>query len=133
LINGVLLFLTGIFILYADFARKFGSICLFKIFFHGYCPFCGGTRALSALLKLDFASLLTCNAFVGLLAIAGGIYDLLCLYRLLRHDERPFALPRYTGRIILILGLIFFLGRNLLLWVWGIDPIGDFIIHSSSL
>jgi len=126
LVNGGLLGSVGLFWAYAVFAAKFGSFCLFKLFFRGYCVFCGGTRALSALLRLDFETVFRYNPYIGLLAVLGGGYDLYCLFRLIKKSPAPFALPGKTGRWILWAGVGFFILRNLLLWFWGIDPIGDF-------
>jgi len=126
-VNGGLLLSAGGFWLYARFAAEYGSFCIFKLLFGGYCVFCGGTRALSALLKPDFAAVFRYNPYVGALALLGGGYDLLCLIRLIKKDPDPFRLPRRTGWWIFGAGVAFFIVRNLLLWVFHIDPIGDFL------
>lgn len=45
-----------------DKIRHFVFPCPFNTFWHIYCPGCGGTRAVYALLELDFLRALQCNA-----------------------------------------------------------------------
>ena len=100
--------------------------CVFKILTGSYCPFCGGTRCLSALLQFDLPGALRYNALVVFTALMGLVYEIKTLAAILRCRPRPFALPRWAASVYLALLLVFFLGRNLLLWC-GIDIIGDFI------
>ena len=100
--------------------------CVYKILTKSYCPFCGGTRAVYALLQFDLPNALRYNALAVISAVMGLAYEIKTLSSILRRRPRPFALPRWVLPAYGILVMVFFLGRNLLLWS-GIDIIGDFI------
>lgn len=104
--------------------------CPFQLLFRIYCPGCGGTRALEALLAGDPSRAFLLNpplCFLLLLLVFGEISSLAVL---LRKDVSLLQAPiwrvsRNLCLLLFILGTILhFLLRNLLL-LWGIDPLGD--------
>lgn len=90
-----------------------------------YCPLCGGTRALAALLHLNFAEALRANAFVVLLAVLFFIHDVLAWVRLLRGKTVLFRFLAWEWIAVAVLFLIFGILRDLLLIRFGLDPLGD--------
>jgi len=99
--------------------------CLLHDWFRVYCPMCGGTRALEAMLRFDFAEALRYNLLVVLLAFALLAWDMLAFVRLLRKEKNLYRVPMWTwialGAAVLVFGIL----RNLLMILWGIDPLGD--------
>lgn len=102
--------------------------CLFSVFTHLYCPGCGCTRALRALLRLDLVGSLTANPSVAVTALILLWYELCFLRNAHRQSGRVSAIPLYIG-------CAFFIGwgilRNLLLVRLGIDPLGDLLVFWS--
>ena len=98
-----------LFPLYARFADflSFGlPKCLLHDVFYVYCPLCGGTRAVEALLRLNLTDALRCNALV--------------------VAALPFALVFYLRAWRRLLrGVLFGVARNVLMIGFGIDPLGD--------
>lgn len=100
--------------------------CVYKLLTQSYCPFCGGTRAVFALLQFDFSAALRYNALVVVTAVMGLVYEIKTLAVILLRRPRPFAIPRWVLPAYGLFLMVFFFGRNLLLW-FGIDMIGDFL------
>lgn len=99
--------------------------CVLHDLFRLYCPFCGGTRAVSSLLTGNIIGALRANAAV--------VTDLpFLLYsdvKALVHIVRNKPVTSLSRSGILALALFFaafFVLRNVLL-LFGIDPTGDFI------
>ncbi len=90
-----------------------------------YCSFCGGTRALSALLRFDLPRALALNPLVVFLVLAAIGLDIFALVRLLKGKARLLPIPWWW--IIILLGVIFGYGilRNYLMIAHGYDPTGD--------
>lgn len=99
--------------------------CPLKALTHLYCPFCGGTRALFSLLSFDFVAAFRYNAAFCLFLLAFAVFDIIALIRLCRGVSSPLSLPRILMPVFLSALVIWTLGRNLLLIIWGFDPIGD--------
>ena len=102
-----------------------GLYCPLHQLLHLYCPFCGGTRVLSALPRLDFGAAISANPLVFLLIPLFLFFDLRALIRLLGKEEAPFRLPPLLIPAVLSAFLVYGIIRNLLLLIWGIDPLGD--------
>ena len=99
--------------------------CIIRNRFHIYCPGCGGTRALEALLSLRVRESLRYNPLVVLILL-----DLLTMLILRFLERRPNARKHYTARIVvhsLLLSaiVIVFLYRNYMLLFRGVDLLGD--------
>ena len=117
------------FLFYSRFALSEDSplFCIFKVLFKGYCPFCGGTRAVNALTHLDVISALRFHAYVVFFALFTVFYEIRVFVRIAKGHPHPFWIPGWAGWGLLILLGVFFIVRNVLLWGAGIDWIGDFL------
>lgn len=91
-----------------------------------YCPACGGTRALGALLRLDLVSACKYNLLVPLGAITFLVYDVAAIRALVRGKPRESFLSRHAVLIGVAVLIVYTLLRNLLL-LWGFDPLGDLL------
>ena len=102
--------------------------CAFKSKFHLYCPGCGGSRSLVALLSLDIVS-----SFILFPALPITVLILADLYiraaiSFIKNDGRYLSGFRVNLLILIpaVIILTFFV-RNALLILFGIDPIGDIL------
>ena len=90
-----------------------------------YCPGCGGTRAVSALLRGDVLTSVRSNPVVvwGLLLCIWQYARMVRSY--IRRDRACFSIPSWSwiSLIVIILGV--FVVRNLLLVFVGYDYLGD--------
>ena len=130
LAHGILLLLLLLFPLYRTVTDRLSAItssCMLHDFLFLYCPFCGGTRAAAALLRLDLAAALAANPLVTLLALAAIVLDLVALIRLLRGHTELIRLPAWLWIPLLVLFLAWGVLRNYLLIAHGYDPLGDLI------
>ena len=104
------------------------SLCLFKDTLHIYCPGCGGSRALIALLRFDFKE--SFILFPPLLIGALIVLELDVRFTLCAIKSSEKYVARYTYRrfYILVAALILnFALKNILLVFFRIDLIGDFL------
>ncbi|MBQ2734420.1 MAG: DUF2752 domain-containing protein [Clostridia bacterium] len=104
---------------------SFFSGCLMHDWLHLYCPLCGGTRAVKALLHVDFGAALRYNA-----AVVAGIAVFLCIETIawvcfLMKKEPPVRIGKRFWIACASVAALFFVGRNILMIACGIDPIGD--------
>ena len=92
-----------------------------------YCPFCGGTRAILSLLRLDLPTAFRSNPAVLISFPVILFFYVRALIDFIRGEIFSFRIPR--GWLFALIGLFaaFFLLRNVLLVGFGIDPAGDFI------
>lgn len=117
-----------LFPLYRFFTDRLPSF-LIKCFLHDrlflYCPFCGGTRALEALLRFDLPAALQANAWAVVLIGLALLLDLVALIRLLRGHKKLLPLPRAWWIVPIVLAVGYAILRNWLMIAHGYDPIGD--------
>ena len=99
--------------------------CLTHDLFHLYCPLCGGTRAMMSLLRLDIVSALRFNPLAVAFAAGFLIYDGVSLCRVLKGGELPHVNFTWGKLVAVIIG--YFIVRNLLMIIFGIDPIGELL------
>lgn len=105
--------------------------CFFKEVTHFYCPACGGTRSVMALLHLDIKRAFLCNPTV--------VYVVIMLLWCIMG----YCVQKLIGRSImimkprlwmLIVGCILFFGfaviRNIMVYQFGYDYLGDLIIYT---
>lgn len=93
-----------------------------------YCPGCGGSRAVAALLRMDIVGCFFYSPFV-LTAAALLLYaDIVTVVALLRRSERPLRLLSPNLLILLpVVLIVTCLLRNILLLGAGLDLLGDII------
>ncbi len=99
--------------------------CFLHDFFFLYCPVCGGTRAVSALFRLDIVGALSYNAFVTALLLYLLVIDIFAWVRYFQRKSRLFCIPRRVWIVWLVSFVLFFLLRNYLMIWHGIDFTGD--------
>jgi len=128
LIHGVFIGFVGLILGARYVSRVLGlslPVCLLHDVFGLYCPFCGGTRAVGALLTGDLVGALRVNAAV-VLSLPLLIWaDVRALVRILGKKPASPLLPLHP-LIPILLFAAFFVLRNVLL-LFGIDPTGDFL------
>lgn len=127
LLNLGLLCIFAAFLLYALMLKRITVpyiYCLTYSFFHLYCPFCGGTRAIFDILSLDILSAIKHNVFLIYLIIAFVFYDIRALSMILKGRKNAFSVPKWLWMLTVILFAVFFVVRNLLMIAFGIDTVG---------
>lgn len=122
-----LLFIGGIlWLMYQLFPVPFSTLllpCLVNSTLGLYCPGCGGTRAVAALLHGDLVTSFICHPLVPYAAIGGGWFLLSqSVERISRHKIK-IGLKYRDGYIWAALGILIinFIIKNLLLIIWDID------------
>lgn len=122
-----LLFIGGIlWLMYQLFPVPFSTLllpCLVNSTLGLYCPGCGGTRAVAALLHGDLVTSFICHPLVPYTAIGGGWFLLSqSVERISRHKIK-IGLKYRDGYIWAALGILIinFIIKNLLLIIWDID------------
>ena len=122
--------LYGAFILLLGMiTKRFGVnyFCLSHDLLGIYCPFCGGTRALASLLRLELLDALRFNAAFLISLPIFLFFDVRAFVRILRNRfDRP-LFPKWGVFLIIALFILQFVLRNLLLFGFGIDFTGDFL------
>ena len=119
----VVLFLP-LFLKIVSWFSSIGGGCIMRRFFI-YCPLCGGTRALSALIRFDFVSAWNYNAFVVLLAFTVLVLDVWAWVRYFQKKEPLIILPKWSLTVFSAVFLTYFVLRNCLMIFFGIDPTGN--------
>ncbi len=97
--------------------------CALHDIFFVYCPVCGGTRAIQALLSFDLVAAWHHNAYVMLLVLVAWIVDLYCLICLIR--KKTVRLPVWFWISLVVSALLWAILRNVLMIGFGVDPTGD--------
>lgn len=92
-----------------------------------YCPACGGTRALGALLSFDLVSALRYNLLVPLGALLFVAWDVAAIIHLVRGKPRGTLVQRPVVLAAVGVLVVYTIVRNLLL-LWGIDLLGDILV-----
>ncbi|QUO21582.1 DUF2752 domain-containing protein [Clostridiaceae bacterium Marseille-Q4143] len=106
----------------------FSKECYIHAHYHLYCPGCGGTRAVMALLHGNLFQAIKYNALVVFF-----LMDILigCLLRICLNNNdnryKYFRRQRIYSTIIFVGCVLWMAFRDYLLLVHGIDFIGDFI------
>ena len=104
----------------------FSIPCQIHDVLHLYCPGCGGTRAVRALLNFDISRSFLCNPFVLYLIVVFFYYYICMIIDFITKNR--YLLFRFKLST-LYLGLVIFLGnciiRNILAVYYNIDYLGD--------
>lgn len=90
-----------------------------------YCPVCGGTRAVEALLRLDLLGALRMNAFVTLGILTAVAIDAWAWVRFFQKKRPWFCISPWFWVVMAVSLVGYTVLRNLLMVVWGVDPTGD--------
>lgn len=125
-VNIIVFICVLLFIAFSIISNRFGlTKCMFLNTFHLYCPGCGGTRALFALLRFDIVASIQYNPTVLAGIIVYLYYNIRALVEIKRKNEKYFSREKYYLIIIVVAIMIinFFL-KNIILFN-GIDVIGD--------
>ncbi len=101
------------------------SGCFLHDYLFLYCPMCGGTRAVEALLHLRILEAFQYNAFVVSLLLIALVLDIIVFVRLLRGKKVILKLPLWSWIPALALLVLFGILRNVLMVRYGYDPTGD--------
>ncbi len=125
---GILLYIVFYHICEWKFYIPFSN-CAFHDILHLYCPGCGGTRAVNALLSFRFMDSFLANPIILYMAVTAIYYYIVGFYSFfIKKDGKIYdRLPDYFIWIALGIVVVFFLLRNVLLVFWKIDYLGDFI------
>ena len=99
--------------------------CLTHELFHLYCPLCGGTRAVAALLRLDIVSALRYNPLAVAFALGLVIYDTVSLVRIFGGGDLPRVKINWLAVTLAVVGYSAL--RNILMIAFGIDPLGELL------
>ncbi len=124
--GGVLL--VGLCCLYFALVPKFPFLsvgCPVQRIFCLYCPGCGGTRAVKALLRGDLLTSVQSNPVV-IWGVALCIWQYIRMVRGYLHRDRAcLRIPAWSWISLIVVILGFFVVRNLLLVFAGYDYLGD--------
>ena len=102
--------------------------CIVKNLFYIYCPGCGGSRSLCAFLSFDFVNSFILYPPIIISAAVILDYDKRLIITLIKKDTKETDnFKFYTFIIIPCAIIIWFIIRNVLLLVFKIDTVGDFI------
>ena len=99
--------------------------CVLHDILHLYCPFCGGTRAMFAAFRLDFAAVLHLNAALPPAALCVAVLDVRALVLICRRSEKP-LFPHWTLPAAVAYFTLWFVLRVAML-LFGFDPAGDLL------
>lgn len=103
--------------------------CIFRATLHLYCPGCGGTRSLKALLDFDFIRSFLYNPFIlYLILIAlyyyiGSTVAILTKFKIIPFHFKYWML--YIGLALFIINCII---KNIIAVYYGIDYLGDIYV-----
>lgn len=100
-------------------------VCRFSARTHLYCPGCGFTRALEALLRLDIPASLLANPMLLVLALTLAYYEV--AFWLAAFRRRGFSVSHRPAVCFAYALLAYAVLRNLLLVFLHIDPLGDLL------
>lgn len=100
--------------------------CFYKNSLHFYCPGCGGSRAVVAILRLDFLAALTYSPAVVVAFVLIAYLDVLAILAIIKNE--PKILARFNSNLLILIPttiLLNFAVRLILFFGFGIDVLGD--------
>lgn len=105
----------------------FTGECYFRTHFHLYCPGCGGSRAAIALLQGNITESLRYNPITLLFLLDIILITLIVIVNHISGEKYTFSKLRLLYNVGFLVFIVFyFLLRNYLWLVHGIDLLGDF-------
>lgn len=102
--------------------------CVIRSKYHIYCPGCGGTRAIEALLKLKLAESFHYNPLVLLFIVDLLVIVIVKVIERRKNNVRYYNIRIMVHSLFLLSVIIFFLYRNYMLLYKGVDLLGDLLI-----
>ncbi len=125
---GVAVLLTFLFMLLQRIAVIPSMPCIIHDVMHIYCPGCGGTRAMFALLQGHVLESLYYNPAVVLGVALGLHYELGIIITLIKKNGKRYYCTNWIPLIVCgAILLAFTIIRNYLLIGWGYDMLQDFL------
>lgn len=126
---GCILVFVGLMIWkYSPQIQSLHTPCVFHELLHLYCPGCGGTRAVYALLHFDILESLAYHPFVLFVAVILLEYYVGAVITLIRNNgKRYYYLRTWFCYVALGIVVVNFILRNLLLVRFHYDYIGDLL------
>lgn len=112
------------FVLPKPLARVFSG-CLMHDWLCLYCPLCGGTRAVKALLRADLLAALRYNALAVVGVAVFLVLEGIAWACFLMKKEPHVRIGRRFWIACAVVATLFFVSRNILMIAFGVDPIGD--------
>lgn len=103
--------------------------CYMSELLHVYCAFCGGTRAIAALIGGDLLSALRYNSLTVYLVLAFIAYEIQALVNTLKGKEDALSIPAWMLWISIAVFIAYCVIRNVLLIGFGYDPLGDLAVY----
>ncbi len=101
------------------------SLCPMHDLWHIYCPGCGGTRAMVALLRGQIVHSLACNPLSAYLAAGFVAFDVRAAIAIARDEPRALHLRAWYFWLLLAITVVFFVLRNVMLVSFGVDYLGE--------
>ena len=100
--------------------------CYLKHNYYIYCLGCGGSRSLVALLNFDLISSFLYFPALPISALLIADVDVRCIIAFIKNSDKPLLSFKSKSLIIIPTVILFtFFMRNLLLFGFGIDTLGD--------
>lgn len=99
--------------------------CLMRRIFNLYCPVCGGTRSLYALIHFDIINSVIYNPLCLFLVACVAYFDLRAFIALLQNRPVILRIGRWFAIATAVIMVLTFIVRNLLLVLFAFDPVGD--------
>lgn len=130
IMNTSLILFALFYTLYFNFTKEsdYEIKCVFKSLFGFYCPGCGGSRSLCAFVNFDFINSFIIYPPIIISALVVLDYDRRLVTTLVKKNtEYTDNFKFYTFLIIPASIILWFVIRNILLFVLKIDTVGDFL------
>lgn len=103
------------------------SSCIIHNLLHIYCPLCGGTRAMVALVRGHIWQSLCYNPLSAYLAAGFVWFDITAAVRIKKDHPTSLSIPRWYWTVGVLLAILVFIVRNVALIGFGMDNLGDLV------
>lgn len=124
----VLLFIALMIWKFTPISDFVNTTCGFAELLHLYCPGCGGTRSVYAMLRLDIVTSFLYHPLIAFLVVLFVEYYVGAIITMIKNNGKRYYYLRvwfcYVALGIIVLNFVL---RNVLMVFWHIDPIGDLI------
>lgn len=127
---GILLFIYIFCRIFSIPLLKINGPCILHMLFGIYCPGCGGTRSISALLHGHLWDSFICHPLVPYTTIVGGWFLISQTIERISKHKIKIALRYRDIYLWIALGIVVvnFILKNVLLFVWNIDLLADYTL-----